>query len=55
LRYLDVLLRDEDLPGVSELHQEGKGEGVNVVEDDLLLLLLRQVIYGSDKILMIFC
>jgi hypothetical protein len=41
---LDILLSDEYLSGVSELHQEGEGQGVHIVEDNLLLLLLNQVI-----------
>jgi hypothetical protein len=46
--YLYVLLSDEDLPGVGELHEEGEGQRVNVMEDNLLLLLLRQIIYRTE-------
>jgi hypothetical protein len=45
---LYVLLSDEDLPGVGELHEEGEGQRVNIMEDHLLLLLLRQIIYRTE-------
>ena len=39
--YLDILLCDDNLPGVSELYQQGEGQRVHVVDHYLVPRLLR--------------